>query len=72
VVVVFVRIQDLGNGPAFVLGGLQAFLVIQGVDREGLAGLAAGDEVVEITVGVRGPDLFDNHGIVRDESALRS
>jgi hypothetical protein len=37
--------------------------MIQGIDGQGLAGFAAGDEVVEIAVGVGGPDLFDYHGI---------
>src|SRR5262249_49670757 len=57
------------------LGGLEALFMIQGVDGESLAGFAAGDEVVEIAVGVGGPDLFDNHGAspvtrVRETQAL--
>jgi hypothetical protein len=59
----FVRVQDLGDVPAFFLGGPQALFMIQGVDGQGLAGFATGDEVVEIAVGVGGPDLFDYHGI---------
>ena len=50
-----------------VLGGAQAFLVIQGIDRERLAGFSAGDQVVEVAVGVAGPDLFDDHdGVLCD------
>ena len=35
----------------------QAFLVIQRIDGERLAGFGAGDQVVEVPVGVAGPDL---------------
>jgi hypothetical protein len=63
-VAMFVRVQDLGDVPPFFLGGLQTLFMIQGVDGQGLAGFAAGDEVVEIAVGVGGPDLFDYHGII--------
>ena len=63
-VAVFVRVQDLGDVPARFLGGPQAFLVIQGVDGERLAGFVAGDQVIEVAVGVGGPNLFDDHGIV--------
>jgi hypothetical protein len=63
-IVMFVRVQDLGDIPTFFLGGPQTLFVIQGVDGQGLAGFATGDEVVEIAVGVGGPDLFNYHGII--------
>jgi hypothetical protein len=55
VVAVLVRVEDLGDGPALVLGGLETLLVVEGIDGKRLAGLAARDQVVEIAVGVRGP-----------------
>src|SRR5216684_7255289 len=63
-IVMFVRVEDLGDIPSFFLGALQTLFMIQGVDGQGLAGFATGDEVVEIAVGVGGPNLFDYHGIV--------
>jgi len=35
-IVMFVRVQDLGDIPSFVLGGLQTLFMIQGVDGQGL------------------------------------
>ena len=63
-IVMFVRVQDLGDIPSFFLGGPQTLFMVQGVDGQGLAGFATGDEVVEIAIGVGGPDLFDYHGII--------
>ena len=63
-VAMLVRVQDLGDVPPFFLGGHQTLLMVQGVDGQGLAGFAAGDEIVEIAIGVGGPDLFDYHGII--------
>ena len=60
----FRDVQDLGDIPSFFLGGPKALFMIQGVDGQGLAGFATGDEVVEVAVGVGGPDLFDYHGII--------
>jgi len=60
-------VQDLGYFPAFFLGGLQALFMIQGVDGQGLTGFAAGDQIVEVAVGVGGPDLFDYHGIISSQ-----
>ena len=50
-VAVLVGVEDLGDGPALRLAA-QAFLMIQRIDRQRLAGLAAGDEVVEIAPGI--------------------
>ena len=72
VVAVLVRVQDLGDRPAFVLGGLETLLVVEGIDGKRLARLAARDQVVEIAVGVRGPDLLDDHGVVPGDGVLRS
>jgi hypothetical protein len=38
--------------------------MVQRVNGEGLAGFAAGDQVVEVAVRIGGPDLFDYHGII--------
>ena len=61
VVAVLVGIEDLRDGPAFGLGRSQTFLVVERVDRERLAGFGAGDQIIEITTGIRRPDLFDDH-----------
>src|SRR5271168_548361 len=42
-----VGVEDLGDGPPPRLGGGQAFFVVQRIDRQGLAGLPTGDQVVE-------------------------
>jgi hypothetical protein len=63
-IVMFVRVEDLGDIPSFFLGGPQTLFMIQGVDSQGLAGFATGDEIVEIAVSVGGPDLFNYHGII--------
>ena len=61
VVAVLVGIEHLRDLPALVLGPRQALVVVQRVDGKRLAGLRAGDQVVEIAVGVAGPDLLDEH-----------
>ena len=62
VVAMLVRVEDLGDVPALLPGGLQALPVVEGIDRERLPGLGTDDQVIEIPVGVGGPDLFDDHG----------
>ena len=62
VVAMLVRVQDLRDGPALILRSLQALLVVQRVDRQGLTGLRADDQVIEVSVSVCGPDLLDDHG----------
>lgn len=44
VVMVSVGVEQLGDLPAAHLRRLQAFLVVQRVDRQGFAGLGAGDQ----------------------------
>ena len=65
-VVVLVRVENLRDLPALRLGGGQAFLVVQGVDRERLAALGACDQVVVVAVGVAGPDALDDHRWLRE------
>jgi hypothetical protein len=60
-VAVMVRVEDLGDVPTLGLGRRQAFLVIERVDRQRLAGLGTGDQVIEVAPGIGGPDLFDDH-----------
>ena len=64
VIAMLMRVQDLGDRPAILLGGRQALLVIERIDGQRFAGFLAGDQVVEVAIGVRGPDLFDDHGII--------
>ena len=61
VVAVLVGVEDLGDGPALRLGRSQAFLMVKGIDRQGLAGFSACNQVIEIATGVCGPDLLDDH-----------
>ena len=61
VVQVFVGVEYLGDIPPPLLCPGQAFLVIQGIHCHGLPRFRAGDQVVEIAVGVTCPDLFNNH-----------
>ena len=57
VVAVLVRIQDLRDRETRILGSLEAFLVVERIDRERFAGFRAGNKVVEVAVAVGGPDL---------------
>src|ERR1041385_3695453 len=60
VVAMFVSIQDLRDVPALRLGGVHALFMIQRIDGERFAGFRARDEIVEVAIGVSGPDLFDD------------
>jgi hypothetical protein len=60
-VLVLVRIQDLRDLPALGLGCGQALAVIQWIDRQGLTRVRARDQVVEVAVGIAGPDSLYDH-----------
>jgi hypothetical protein len=64
-ITVFMGIQNLRNFPVTIGGDGQALLEIQWVYRERIAGLRTGDQIVEITITVTGPDLFHNHFLLR-------
>ncbi len=61
-IAVLVRIQNLSDLPAVLLGRGQALLMIQRIDGQRFTRFRAGDQVVEVAIRVRGPDLFDDHG----------
>ena len=61
VIAVLVRIQDLGDVPLLFVGDGETFPEVERIDRQCLAGLRTDDQVVEVAVGVGGPDLFDDH-----------
>jgi hypothetical protein len=61
VVAVLVRVQDLRDREARILRGLEAFFVVERIDREGVARFRTSDEIVEVAVVVGGPDLLDDH-----------
>src|SRR5580658_16327 len=67
VVAVLVSVQDLGDGPALRTRRGLAQAPLQRIDRQRLAGLRAGDEIVEIAVIVGGPDAFDDHDLTGSE-----
>jgi hypothetical protein len=56
-------VQDLRDAPAVRLRLRQALPVVERIDRESLAGVGTGDQVVEVPVGVAGPDSLDDHVI---------
>ena len=60
-VAVLVGVEDVGDGPAVAQSGGVYRLPVEGVDRHGLAGLPAGDEIVEVAPGVPRPDALDDH-----------
>ena len=67
VVVVLMRVQNLCDLPAFYFGRGQRLFRVQRVNRQRLAGLGAGDQVVEVAVGVVGPDALDDHVLSKGE-----
>ena len=62
-VMVFVGIENLGNLPAFDLGRIQGFFMIQRINSQRFSGLWANDQVIEIAIGIARPDAFDDHVI---------
>ncbi len=60
-VAMFVRVEDLRDLPALRAGRVQAQLPLERIDGERFARLRAGNQVVEVAVGVTGPDAFDQH-----------
>ena len=56
-----VSVEDLRNRPAAILGNSEAFPYVERIDGEGLAGLGAGNQVVEVAIVVPRPYLLDNH-----------
>ena len=61
VIVMLVGVQHLGDTPAARGRRRETLGVVERIDGQRLAGLPAGDEIVEITVGVASPDLLDDH-----------
>jgi hypothetical protein len=61
VVAMLVRIDDLGNAPSPVLRYSEALAEIERIDSKSVAGLGAGNDVVEIPVCISCPDLFYDH-----------
>src|SRR5207237_1231593 len=61
VVGVRVGVEDLRDLAAVPARGFQAPPPLEGIDRERLAGLRAGDEIVEVAQGISGPDAFRQH-----------
>ena len=52
VIMVVMSVENLGDLPALLIGECQASFVIQWINSKGLSGLWAGDQIVEITIGV--------------------
>jgi hypothetical protein len=71
VVAMLMRVENLRDAPALRLGGGEAFLMIERVDRQRFPRRRAGDEVVEVAIGIRRPDLFDDHGFALPASIGR-
>src|SRR4029077_9613161 len=60
-VAMFMSVENLPDGPTLGPGSREAFLMIERIDRQRFAGFLAGNQIVEITTSIRGPDLFDDH-----------
>jgi hypothetical protein len=58
------RVQNLRDAPAFCLGGLQTFGTVQRINRQRFTGLTARYQVIEVAVGIGGPDLLNDHAHV--------
>ena len=56
-----VSIENLGNRPAIFFGGCKTLAVVSHVYGQCLASFFAGDKLVKITLGIAGPDVFDDH-----------
>ncbi len=61
-VAVLVGIEHEADVPALRSCAGEALSVVERVDGERLTSLRTGDEIVEVAVGVRGPDLLDDLG----------
>jgi len=61
VIVVFMGVKHLGDVPALILGGAQAFFMIQRIDGQGLASVGTYNQVIEVPVRVAGPNLLNDH-----------
>ena len=62
VIAMLVCVEDLRDGPTSIFCDRQALVEVEGIDRERVSGLRAGNQVIEVAVSVARPDLFDNHG----------
>jgi hypothetical protein len=60
-ITVFVCIQDLRNRPAALSGDRKTFFVVERVDSKSITGLGTGDKVIEISISVTCPNLFNDH-----------
>ncbi len=61
VVAVLVGVEDLRDLPAAFARRIKTQLPLERIDRERLAGLRAGDEIVEVAQGVSRPDPLGQH-----------
>lgn len=61
VIPVLMGVQNLCNSPPGVLCVLKTLSVVQRIDGKGLARFRTSDQVIEISVGVVGPNLLDDH-----------
>ena len=61
VIMMLVGVENLRDLPAFRLGRGKRLLMVDRIDCKCLACFRASDQVIEITVGVVGPDSLDNH-----------
>ena len=61
VIAVLVCVEDLCNRPALALRRRQAFCIVQRIYRQCFTGLRASNQVIEISVCIASPDLFNDH-----------
>lgn len=60
-VAVFMRIEDLGYGPAMFFCGREALAVIQWINSQRVTSFGAGDQVIEVAIRICGPDSLNYH-----------
>jgi hypothetical protein len=71
-VMVLMGVENLGDLPALGFGCAQAFFMVQRVNGQGLTGVRAGNQVIEIAKTVAGPDSFDDHFQPCDDKCIKS
>ena len=69
-VAMFMGVKNLGNRPAVLARDIETLRVVEGIDGQGLTGLRARDEVIEVAIGVACPDLLHDHGCCSSRSKV--
>ena len=63
VIAVLMRVEDLRDVPASLLCGRKALCIVQRINRQRLARLRAGNQVIKISIRIPRPDLLNDHDL---------